>query len=1269
MTNWLAKISTAIKPIRIPNFMKLTKICAILAFLCGCVVTVESAPVGSSEAVTTVKKWLRQGPAPLGARMGREPASVQTFKDSSGAPLYHVVNLKPAGFVIVAAEDQVEPIIAFVEKGTYDPAETNPLGALVARDLPQRVARARHHANTAEGFKNLAKWQKLGNLPLGSTNSDVGITNNPKEIADIRIAPLLVTSWNQGTAADSNACFNFFTPPYMAGSPNNSLCGCVATALAQVMYYNRYPTAGVGTAQSQVIYTDGSGTNLLELRLRGGDGHGGPYQWNDMPLTAPPLVSINLNASATGGSTEVDTPVNLGPATSATLTIDYNMYSIPDDMRVFYGATNGTLIYDTGLIAGSGTFVLPFGPTNGIATNLITVVMDQGGGQSGTVWDYSGSVVGGNTVSSPTLLQAEAVGALTFDIGLAVHMNYSFTESTADFSDAETALLTTFQYTNAILASAASINIGYDLPDMINPNLDARKPVLLAIVNSAAGHCVVCDGYGYNFNVLYHHLNMGWSGVDDAWYQLPLISLTDTQPYYVLDGIIYNVFTNQTGEIISGRVTDTDGNALTNASVSASGGGASFQTTTDTNGIYAFPCVPSNTGYTVIAANHAYLPSTNNISVGQSSNGAAICGNVWGTDFALAAAPLPPEFILQPVEAVSVVGYSSYFSASATTLWPVTYQWQYLSPGSSSWLNVATKSTNTEASPSILTINPVLLNMNGDLFQCIATDAYGSVTSSPAILYVTTTPFVFSVQPVDAIATLGSNATFYAGTAASPPVSYQWQYQAVGSSNWFNVIDNGTNSGSQTTTVTIGQVDLSLNGEQLRCIAVNAYSSITSAPAILYVNYAPVIALSTLAGQAGIAGSTDGLTNTFSSPRGIAVDANTNIFVADMYNHVIRLVVPSAAGWTVSTIAGLAGSHGSADGAGTNALFDAPYGVALSGGNLLVADTGNSLIRQLAYTGSNWAVTTIAGKPGTRGNRDGIGTNSLFSLPMGIAADSKGNLYVADEANHDIRELTFNPSTGWTTTTIAGSGANGSNDGTNNAAQFGQPYGITLNEAGTIFVTDYQNHTIRQLQPVGTNWVVTTIAGINGMSGSTDGSASVAKFNYPADIAADSTGNLYVADFGNDIIRRLTPVGTNWSIFTVAGLAGTPGSVDGAGTAARMNGPFGIAINNTNIYISDLNNDTIRGAALPSIGGGSKVLSTNTAVNLTVNLRTVQNSLRFSWLAEPGQSYKLQYKTNLSQPAWLDLADFTPANTNGVFVIPAANGPQQFYRVLGALAQ
>jgi hypothetical protein len=1241
--------------------MKRIKILSLLTGLLWLAAGAFGAQVDDKTAAAAVKNWLRLEHKPLGASLNGKVKNVDTFKDRAGAPLYHVVNLEPSGFVIVSAEDQVEPIIAFAEKGTYDPSETNPLGALVARDLPQRVARARHNAKTAVGMKNLAKWQKLGTLSLGSTNSDVGITNNPKAIADVRIAPLLATTWGQGTAADGNACFNFFTPPYMAGTPGNSVCGCVATALGQLMHYNKYPTAGVGTAQFQVTYTDGNGTNLLNLRMRGGDGHGGPYNWDDMPLSAPPPVTINLNATASGGETEDDAPVNLGSAVSGTLTINYDMLSIPDDMRVFYGGTNGTLIYDTGLVSGTGTFVLPFGPTNGVATNLITIVMDQGGGQSGTAWSYTGTVVGASAVSSPTLLQAEAVGALTFDIGLAVHMDYSFTKSAADFANAETALLTTFQYSNAILAESPSINLGYDLPNMINPNLDARKPVLLAITNSAGGHCVVCDGYGYNFNVLYHHLNMGWGGVDDAWYQLPLISLTDTQPYYVLDGIIYNVFTNQTGEIFSGRVTDTDGNALPNAGVVASGGGANFQTTTDTKGIYAFPCVPSNIKYTVIVTNYAYLPATNYVSVGQSTTGAATCGNVWGANFSLTPVPVPPVFTIQPQNQSTTIGSPASFEASANGTAPISYQWQYQPVGSSIWLNVNNDGIHSGAQTSTLIINSTDLTMSGQRFQCVATNFVGSATSTPsAALTVTGLAPRFVIQPQSEIVVDGSNATFNATATGTGTSFYQWQYQPSGSLTWVNVNDDGTTSGSQTPTLTISPADLTMNGKPFQCVATNVWGSGTSAPVSLFisVNNSTPISLGTLAGRTLTSGSTDGLnTNAlFNHPYGIAVDGHTNIFVADMYNDTIRMISASGTNWHVITIAGLATHSGSADGTNTSARFNAPYGIAVGGGNLFVADTYNQTIRELTPSGTNWVVTTIAGLAGTSGTNDGSTSNARFKFPMSIAVDNGGNLYVADEGNSSIRKLTFN-GLFWTVSTIAG-GSFGSNDGTNRNAQFGNAYGITVNAGGTVFVADKWFNTIRQLTPSGANWVVTTIAGEAGSpSGSADGINSVARFNQPTGIAAGVDGKLYVADYGNDTIRRLAPDGTNWTVLTVAGLAGSSGSVDGVGSNIRLNGPFGIAVDiNTNVYVSDSINDTIRGPVL-------SVFDESIIIHLS---KQSPDTFAVTWNAVAGHTYQLWFKTNMNQTAWNNLTTITASNWTGVISIPVGSDPQRFYRIVPA---
>ena len=142
-------------------------------------------------------------------------------------------------------------------------------------------------------------------------------------------------------------------------------------------------------------------------------------------------------------------------------------------------------------------------------------------------------------------------------------------------SDAKTALVTTFKYNNAVIDEGTSLNVGVGLIGMINPNLDARLPVVFGIDNSAGGHCIVCDGYGYDaFSTMYHHLNMGWGGDDNAWYDLPIIDLTDTESYINIDACVYNVFTNGSGEIISGRVL-TNGVPIANASVTATriGGG------------------------------------------------------------------------------------------------------------------------------------------------------------------------------------------------------------------------------------------------------------------------------------------------------------------------------------------------------------------------------------------------------------------------------------------------------------------------------------------------------------------------------------------------------------------------------------------------------------------------------------------------------------------------------------------------------------------------
>jgi streptogramin lyase len=181
---------------------------------------------------------------------------------------------------------------------------------------------------------------------------------------------------------------------------------------------------------------------------------------------------------------------------------------------------------------------------------------------------------------------------------------------------------------------------------------------------------------------------------------------------------------------------------------------------------------------------------------------------------------------------------------------------------------------------------------------------------------------------------------------------------------------------------------------------------------------------------------------------------------------------------------------------------------------------------QSTYT--PYTFITLAGKA-VYGSADGTNGAAQFALPFGVAADSAGKIYLADAVNCTIREVTP-VGTNWVVTTLAGlSGCSGTNDGTGSAARFYYPDGVAVDTNGNLYVADTANHTIREITPVGPNWVVTTLAGLAGNHGSADGTNRAARFYYPEAVAVDSAGNLYVADNVNNTIRKVTPVGTNWA--------------------------------------------------------------------------------------------------------------------------------------------
>jgi NHL repeat len=283
---------------------------------------------------------------------------------------------------------------------------------------------------------------------------------------------------------------------------------------------------------------------------------------------------------------------------------------------------------------------------------------------------------------------------------------------------------------------------------------------------------------------------------------------------------------------------------------------------------------------------------------------------------------------------------------------------------------------------------------------------------------------------------------------------------------------------------------------------------------------------------------------------------------------------PPPAVTMVSTFAG--SNQGYTDGAAGAAQFNTPTGVVRdAAGNLYVADRDNHRIRKITPGGM---VTTFAGS-GSSGFTDGTGTAAQFNQPYGITIDPSGNIYVADRLNNAVRKIT----SAGVVTTLAG-GIGGFADGTGSAAQFRELYGIACDGSGNIYVPDFFNQRIRKITPAG---VVTTLAG-GSSSGFINGTGAAASFNHPFGIASDAAGNLYVGDYYNHAVRKVTPAGV---VTTLAG-NGSSGYADGTGAVASFYQPAGVATDGSgNVYVCDALNHRIRkitaAGVVTTVAGGS----------------------------------------------------------------------------------
>ena len=543
---------------------------------------------------------------------------------------------------------------------------------------------------------------------------------------------------------------------------------------------------------------------------------------------------------------------------------------------------------------------------------------------------------------------------------------------------------------------------------------------------------------------------------------------------------------------------------------------------------------------------------------------ANVAGSIVSPMFTLSvtAAAVAPAIATQPRAQSIPVGDPVTFTVVATGTAPLTYQ----------WLRDASPITGAQASS--YSITSTTLSDNGAQFSVRVANASGSVTSASALLTVTARPGIALLagniggpgnrDGVGQIASFNSPAGAAIDSAGNVYVGDYGNH----------LVRKITPAGVVTTLAGSPGVSGSADGigsaarfSFLHQIAVDAagivYVADTGNSTIRKVTSSG--AVTTLAGSPGSPGSTDGIgaAAQFSLPTGVAIDGAGNVYVADSGNHTIRKITPAG---VVTTLAGSAGMAGFANGAGAAALFSSPSGVITDGaGNVYVSDTGNHLIRKVTSGG---VVTTLAGAPGVRGSADGTGNAANFNVPIAVSTDAGGNLYVADSVNNTVRKI----APGGVVTTLAGAaGIAGSIDGTGGAARFSTPIAIAADASGNVFVGEADNHTIRKID---TSTVVTTFAGAPAISGIADGTGSAAQFNTPRAVATDGAGNVYVSDTGNDTIRKVSAGGITT---TLAGSPGLAGSVDGTGSAARFTKPEGLVIDSAgNVIVADFGNNTIR---------------------------------------------------------------------------------------------
>ena len=497
----------------------------LMGLLCAIIgLSAFAVPVTPDQAKAAVGTWLSSSDAPLGARFktrSADAAEIRGIRDFRGRTLYFLASLQDGGFVVTSADTDITPIVAFSGTGSLENFEGSPLQALLDGDQGEKLdAVERKNRSPANGVlhstggtargKDQGAASQWARLLAGEAPNGRGISS----VSDVRVAKLLETEWDQAEWGNtSDATFNYYTP-------NGYVCGCVATAGAQIMRYWRQPTSSIPQFSNPDCGLDGYYHTQSSIS--------GTFDWNNMPAT----------------------------------------------------------------------------------------------------W---------RTRSTLTETERRAIGKLTYNVGVAVGMDWGMYGSGAQTANIVSSFKSRFNYRSGTfiyyMLNAGTVVSG-DAQNALYASLDASMPVSLSI-GGDGGHSIVADGYGYSSGTRYTHLNMGWSGSGDVWYNLMGEAIQCGYSFTVLKGIGFNIHPSESGDIISGRVVNSSGSAVSGATVTLySNSGTSLGTaTSNAKGIYFFRVTSSGT-YRVRATSGAQTSPEATVVISSMSS-SSVSGNRWGNDLTI----------------------------------------------------------------------------------------------------------------------------------------------------------------------------------------------------------------------------------------------------------------------------------------------------------------------------------------------------------------------------------------------------------------------------------------------------------------------------------------------------------------------------------------------------------------------------------------------------------------------------------------------------------